>query len=1222
MYRKISSTVILLLLMNLIVMDLHGAERRRRRDTEAESGSADMVSEEKKDAEREKDLEAKKESMKTRNDAIRQLKQLISEYPEGPRKAELYRRLAELYWEQARAIKDVIMAEYNKATDRYYEIGDDTAPAPELNLEPAWKWNRDAVKVCEHILKQYPDFEGMDEVYYFMASNLMEVGKPLRAIRQYNLIIERYPNSKFASDAYFRMGEYFFDNNNVFKAMPNYKAILEKYPQNQFYPLALYKYAWCLYNVGEYQQSIDYFKKTVEFSKKNERVSLTENALKDMVAPYAEAGDYKDAEQYFKNVVEDKRYYVMVLIRLAAIYFEQDRTDEAIKIYGILLREAPENHNAYLWQTKIIEAYKKKNDKENVRKEIFTLVAKYADKNSKWSKANKEDTAALESARQSAENALRKLTVEYHNEARKTDAEETWEILGEVYPIYLKYFPDSEASYDIRFNYAEYLYDNAGRYRKRGNQKKARELFEKAGDQYQIVAEEDPRGHHFEDASFGSVSCFGAILQAEHEKAKDRAKQRLAKRREEETEIDSEKVVVAEEGEKDKEKKKEKKEIPDEFKKREIPEIHTKYIAATKTYIENIPKSKYLPNIIYQQAITYYSFNHFDKAVPIFEKLIERYPRHELSLFAADLIMTSLDISGDWEAISKKAREFLRNSALISGRNRLRDDLEKFKEMGTFYAAEIPKENGKYIESAERYLAFVTEFPRSQYNDVALYNAIVYFQEGGDRYQAIRIQERFLRETDKIYKNSQHRDKVMYGLARNYEAIAYYGKAADLYMDFIEKSPDGEQAGDALFNAAVLYEYTGDTSKSIDNYKLYIDKYEKDEDSQRKIALQFGYIWRRKGKTYNDRAKKGFRNYLSTYTDIMGLRDYVYIGENGHLQEDVVEQDVEVEKGDQNMIIAVYNELADMAEEENKEKDRYRYLDYILQLSRTGKFKEEKEVVQQTRDIIAKAMIVELDDVYTEFMDIDLDIDFKEKMKGYKFIEMGYGMDDESVVDVNGNNVDDQVMPSEKRQLKVAWKEKEKFDEEIQERLTKKVEIMVDNEEKYMKIIETTQSPRYTPAVLYYIGKMYRDITEKMFDAPVPPWLNDAQIAAYKQMLDERALNAREKAVEILKAAINQGFNTSVYNKWLKKAKRELAYFKEVTHGEFYIENEIVPEPDSVEISSQIGRVDTDFLFPELSDKERKDLKKMLNKTGSVKPAKTEVVSEKEKVSDKKEISE
>jgi len=1164
--KKLISILVALMVISISFNVMAQRKRRDTGDTGPKKAKIEV-----------KTVKTDRKSMKKRDEAIKQLNDLIKDYPEGPRKAEVYRRLAELYWEKAKGIKDVIMKDFNKSTDKYYEINDPNAPMPELDLKPSWVWNNKAVDVCDYIIKKYPSFGGIDEVYFFMASNLMEIGQPLRAVRYYKLVVDKFKNSKFAADAFFQMGEYFFNNNNVFKAIPNYKAIIDKYPENKFYGFALYKYAWCMYNVGEYEKSVKLFQQVVQVANKIKDVDLKENALNDMVAPYAESGTVADAERYFKTIVKEHKYFIAVLIRLANIYFEQDRNKEAITIYKKLQKEAPKHQRGPTWQKQIVESYKKLNSKDNVRTEILQLVKLYADKGAVWVKANKKDETTLESARQTAEAALRILTVEYHNEARKTRSDITWKIVGEVYPTYLKYFSKSEASYDMRFNYAEYLYDH--------------KKYNEAGEQFQRVADLNQKGHHFEDASYGAVSCFGALLEKDQKAAKEAAKNRIRKaKRDGVGQIQANMVKTADD--KDAAKRDI---VAKEFKPKKIPELHQKYIKACDTYIKNIPRSKYLVDIIYQQAITYYAFNHFDNAVPVFEMIVKKYPRHKLAEFSADLIMDSLNMSKDWDAINNKSREFLRNSALLSGRNRLKKDLEKFKEMASFYSSDIPHKNGKSLESAERYEAFVTEFPKSRFNDVALYNAIVYYQKGGDLYKSIRGQERFLRETGKIFLKSTLKDKVMFGLAKNYEAIAYYDKAAQLYIDFVEKSPKGKKAGDAVYNAAVLFESIGETEKAIDNYRLFVDKYAKKDDEKFKIALQYGYIWMRKGKTFYDRADKGFDRFMDEHIELSGLEDFVYLDEKGEVKPLENEVKVKVKKGDFNNLIALFGAKMKMAENNSQKEDFYKNADKILQIFRGGEFEKKEPLNEVARDFVAQAMIQEVLPDYKIYMGIKLDnITFKKKMKGYEVIQWGFDVKDGKVIHLAGEDVS-QLTSKEKKNLKAAVKVKDNFNKVSQERIKKKVEMTVSISEKFAKIIAIAKSPRYTPAVLYYIGKVYKDLTDQMFNAPVAPWLSDAQISQYKQFLDEKAFGAQKNAVAYFEGAMKKGYDTSIYNQYVAKAKYELRFFQEVTSGKYYDENEIVPPSNMIETSSYIGKIDIKFNFPKISKDERKKLKKMLN---------------------------
>jgi tetratricopeptide (TPR) repeat protein len=432
----------------------------------------------------------------------------------------------------------------------------------------------------------------------------------------------------------------------------------------------------------------------------------------------------------------------------------------------------------------------------------------------------------------------------------------------------------------------------------------------------------------------------------------------------------------------------------------------------------------------------------------------------------------------------------------------------------------------------------------------------------------------------------------MFGLAKNYEAIAYYDKAAQLYIDFVEKSPQSKDAGDAVYNAAVLYESLGETEKAIDNYRLFVDKYAKDDKEKAEIALQYGYIWMRKGKTFYDRAEKGFDRFVADHTDIKGLKDYYYIDDAGKKKPVSEVNKISVEKGEPNTLLALYGAKMKMYKEQNNTKEYYKSVDKILQISRGAEFKEKSELNEISRDIIAEALLEELLPEFNEYMSIKFDnIPFAKKHKGYELLQLGFDVEDGKIIH-HGDANPDELYPDEKANLKAAAKVKDEFNKISQERMTKKIELTVSLSQKYEQIISITTSPRFTPAVLYYIGKIYKDLTDQMFNAPIAPWLSEAQISEYKNYLDEKAFGAQKNAVTYFETAMKKGYESSVYNEWVAKAKYELRFFQEVTGGKYYDENEIVPASDMIETSSLIGKIDTDYKFPKLSDEERAKLRK------------------------------
>ena len=274
------------------------------------------------------DVKSDSNSITKRNIKIKELLEIIKYRPENPQKAEYYRQLAELYWEQA---------------------------VSERSPEKSQIWFKKTIEICDYIINKYPAFPKMDDVYFFKAYNLMKTGRNAEALKYYTIIVEKFPNSKFISNSYYEIGEYYY-NNDITAAVPNYKAIVEKYPDSKIYGFALYKYAWGMYHLDHSEDSVKFFQKAYEVATKIDNQSLKYDAARDIVTPYAEVGSADNAASYFKTFVKEQKYFIFVLERLVSTYFEQGKCEEALLIYKKLQQEDPNRQN--IWQKQISECRK------------------------------------------------------------------------------------------------------------------------------------------------------------------------------------------------------------------------------------------------------------------------------------------------------------------------------------------------------------------------------------------------------------------------------------------------------------------------------------------------------------------------------------------------------------------------------------------------------------------------------------------------------------------------------------------------------------------------------------------------------------------------------------------------------------------------------------------------------------------------------------------------
>src|SRR5204863_5290639 len=83
-----------------------------------------------------------------------------------------------------------------------------------------------------------------------------------------------------------------------------------------------------------------------------------------------------------------------------------------------------------------------------------------------------------------------------------------------------------------------------------------------------------------------------------------------------------------------------------DFSPQKIPEYQNKMIEAFDTYIKYVPDSPELVKIMYRKARIYYEYNQFDKAIPLFEQVLVKFPEHELAVISANLLLDSINIPG------------------------------------------------------------------------------------------------------------------------------------------------------------------------------------------------------------------------------------------------------------------------------------------------------------------------------------------------------------------------------------------------------------------------------------------------------------------------------------------------------------------------------------------------------------------------------------------------
>ena len=736
-----------------------------------------------------------------RHESIEFLKDILTNrQPQGEQKAEMMLRLADLYFEEGRDISLTEQQKFQEEFDRCFNTPGCKTDDLKADETESRAWQMKSIKLYQQILANYPQYSRADEATFYLGSALQEVDEPKDAMTEFTKLVKAYPDSQFVPDAYVLIGEYYFDQNNAYKALLAYQKA-SAYKDHPKYSFAMYKLAWCYYNVGEYGKAIDTMKAVVTFSMttaaaqqgqqmdEKARLTLQDEALKDLVRFFADAGDLDEAERYFTTLGKQD-LIVSMLQRLAGMYFEQGKFEQCIQTYRRLITKDPNSKMAPHFQNEIVLAYQKMGKKAETIEEIERLRKTYG-KNSAWARANAASPETVTEATDFIEKNLRTVAINYHDEAKKLQsgpaAKEAYALAYKAYTIYLQEFPTSKYSYDVRYAFGELLYKI--------------KRYDEAYEQYMKVVEIDPKGQH-------SMFCAdSAIFAAEEMVKQEKANGEAA---------------------------------PTGPKTQEMPltKWEANLVKACDQYASMFPSDKKTVIAIYKAAYLLNNKNHFKEASDRFIQVIKINPTGQQAEQAANLILDNFNLIEDWKNLKEVSKAFYDQPGL--GSANFKKETYNVYERASFKLIEVSlaKNEIDKAKAAEMYLAFYNEFPNSEVADTAVNNAAVYYTELNERSKALDVR---LILINKFPSSKYYKDQVA-AIGFDYETVADFKNAADWYEKLFSIDPKHTAAKEALYSSAVFRRAMGQLPQATADYTKFMAAFP-DDDRLPAIQLEVAKIY-------------------------------------------------------------------------------------------------------------------------------------------------------------------------------------------------------------------------------------------------------------------------------------------------------------------------------------------------------------------------------------------
>jgi tetratricopeptide (TPR) repeat protein len=663
---------------------------------------------------------------------------------------------------------------------------------------------------------KFKSYKRMDQVLFYLAFLLTQQKREDLARPYFKRLIKDFPNSQYIADAYLSFGEYYFEAKDIEHALQFYDKVLQ-FPQSRVYGYARYKEGWCYFNLQDYKKALETFVAVVTETKADKKdtnkIALVKEAKKDIVRAYSQidTATPDKAWLFFQRVDQpDGKFAPTMLEQLGEHYNGQGKFDNSVKVYRQLIKLNPTSSKLCTWQQEILRNTLSRTGSRATPdsvQELERLAAVYE----KYKGMEGVKKEALEECRDNTAGSLRELATTWHKEAQKTNVKETYALAQSLYREYISKFPKEKDVYPMTFYYGELLFKL--------------EKFCDAAPVYTNVVTLDPS----DKAKYRNESAYAAVISWKNCLNVDDSGQAQAQ----ETTKLRKGDVGKDKTKKDKEEKSAKNE-DEQFKPKDIPEKQQKMLSAFETYIKYVPNSPELVTIKYRKARTYYEYNHFAEAAPLFKDIAEKHVDSDLAIYSVNLLFDCENILHQYDTLEGDVKKFCAVDTFTKDGD-FKHQCDTILNGIARKKIEQWEKDAKYRLAADEYVRLAKEHPDDPRIAEVYYNAAVDYEKAKSIGLAIQIRSQLieLKPEDPLSK------KAVFLLGRAYQDIAAYGSAADQYEKFSSKWP-GEKAptdaATALYSASVYRRGLGETDKAI------------------KDAMDFVHVYGARGKEYEDRA--------------------------------------------------------------------------------------------------------------------------------------------------------------------------------------------------------------------------------------------------------------------------------------------------------------------------------------------------------------------------------
>ncbi|MBA3498763.1 MAG: hypothetical protein H0T65_00200, partial [Deltaproteobacteria bacterium] len=768
---------------------------------------------------------------------------------------------------------------------------------------------------------------------------------------------------------------------------------------------------------------------------------------------------------------------------------------------------APTNKNVCLWQYNVAHAMLSMPGAANGDKvkEIENLVRLHGALKGKKVLPQAEAQECYDNAAAMSGELARA----YHSESAKTKNPETLAYAEKLYKVYLDVFPEAPDYAQTQYFYSELIWSRA---ESEKNPRLQTELWENAAIAFtDVVKTGKVEPKLMKEAAYAAVLGWKNALNVDP---------RIKGQADKVEDID---------------KTYDKKAEP-----KPIPPREEKMLAAFDIYINYIkdPKDDELVGMKLLKANIYRRYNHFDKAIPLFEEILEKHREHETAEYSANLLLDTYNRLQDYDAMLKLVNRLVGDKKFLEGKEDLNETLAKIKAQSMRKNAEKLEKEGKeskdfakLIACGQAYFDIYNANPEAKENDEVLYNALVCYHEGksvGAAILAYNLMQRY-------YPNSKLMPRAVGRIGKAYGDVAFYEKASEKLEEYAKKYAGEKDAYSAMSDAVFFRKGIGQDDKAIENTKFFIKTFGPKKPAEAANAMfSLTSVYEKQGD--GDAVIKHLRDYIRQFST-KGGADRLVIA-HSKIGQTLWTQSCPVKQVDGACVKIVRERAINMKKQKGKQK---RGNDQPTQCGPESKIKLTvvKRDDRKVREAMAafKSAEKEIDKAGGKFAGGD------EGGARYFYAQAKFAQADaqlENYLDMKfpqGLNFD----PQNKG---IAEKSKKRFDEWVKTKIASGGKATG----QYEGILGVKDAATSIAAAAR-IGQIQQNFSDALFTAEIPKDVRtgefaDEKVEAFCDRMTEVAEPLEARSLEAFSVCLGKSTELGWFSDWSKLCERELGQIK------------------------------------------------------------------------------